>query len=91
LIAVAAGEDGSRHGGEEAVATRVGEGLDTSSVDSSDDEVFSVHSSVHSAQLYGVGVCDSPDFDEQNDPLHDSPMDNEVSKYSFFSRMTHYM
>jgi hypothetical protein len=69
----------------------VGEVLDTSSVDSSDDEVFSVHSSVHSAQLYGIGVCDSPDFDEHNDPMHDSPTDNEVSKYSFYSRLTHYM
>ncbi len=41
LIAVtAAGEDGSRHdhGGGEAVATRVGEALDISSVDSSDEE-----------------------------------------------------
>ena len=91
MIAVAAGEDGSRHGGEEAVATRMGEVMDTSSVDSSDDEVFSVHSSVHSAKLYGDGVCDSPDFDEHNDPMHDSPMDNEVSKYSFHSRLTHYM
>ena len=91
MIAVAAGEDGSRHGGEEAVATRMGEVMDTSSVDSSDDEVFSVHSSVHSAKLYGDGVCDSPDFDEHNDPMHDSPTDNEVSKYSFYSCLTHYM
>ena len=66
--------------------------MDTSSVDSSDDEVFSVHSSVHSVQLYGGGVlCDSPAFDEHNDPMHDSPMDNEVSKFSFYSRLTHYM
>jgi hypothetical protein len=95
LIVVAAGEDGSRHGGEEAVATAAA-GEDDSrhggeDVDSSDDEVFSVHSSVISAQLYGDGVCDSPDFDEHNDPMHDSPMDNEVSKYSFHSRLTHYM
>jgi hypothetical protein len=41
--------------------------------------------------LYGDGVCDSPDFDEHNDLMHDSPMDNEVSKYSFHSRLTHYM
>jgi hypothetical protein len=85
LLVVAAGEDGSRHGGEEAVAaaTRVGEVLGevldiSSSVDSSDDEVLSVQS--------------SPDFDEHNDPfLDDSPTDNEVSKYSFYSRLTHYM
>ncbi len=70
----------------------MGEVLDTSSVDSSDDEVFSVHSSVHSAQLYGGGVlCDSPAVDEHNDPMHDSPTDNEVSKFSFYSRLTHYM
>jgi hypothetical protein len=68
-----------------------GGGLDKSLVDSSDDEVFSVHSSVHSAQLYGVSVCDNPDFGEHNDPMHDSPTDNEVSKYSFYSRLTHYM
>jgi ribosomal protein L28 len=91
LIAVAAGEDGSRHGGGGAVATRMGEVMDTSSVDSSDDEKFSVHSSVHSAKLYGDGVCDSPNFDEHNDPMHDSPMDNKVSKYSFYSCLTHYM
>jgi len=100
LVVVAAGEDGSHHGGEEGVATRrvgdvSGEVLDISSVDSSDDEVFSVQSSVQNspAQLYGNGVqCDNPpDFDEHNDPLHDSPMDNEVSKYSFYSRLTHYM
>jgi ribosomal protein L28 len=97
LIAVtAAEEDGSHHdhGGEEAVATRVGEALDISSVDSSNEEdneeVISVHS-VHSAELYGDGVCDSPNFDEHNDPMNDSPMDNKVSKYSFYSCLTHYM
>ena len=55
---------------------------------------FAVQPSVqNSVQLYGNGVlCDSPpDFDEHNDPLHDSPTDNEVSKYSFYSRLTHYM
>jgi hypothetical protein len=57
LIAVAAGEDSSRHGGEVAVATLVEKVLDESLVDSSDDKVFSVHSSVQSAQLYGVDVC----------------------------------
>jgi hypothetical protein len=91
LIAVAAGEDSSRHGGEVAVATRVWEGLDISSVDSSDDEVVSVHS-VHSVPLYGVGVCDdSPNFCEHYDQMPDSPTDNEVSKYSFYSHLSHYM
>jgi hypothetical protein len=91
LIAVAAGEDSSRHGGEVAVATRVWEGLDISSVDSSDDEVVSVHS-VHSVPLYGVGVCDdSPNFCEHYDQMPDSPTDNKVSKYSFYSRLSHYM
>ena len=86
-------------GGEEAVATRVGEVLggvlELSSVDSSDGDAFSVHSSVHkSSEAYGNGVlCDSPpDFVEHNDPMHaESPTDNEVSKYSFHSRLTHYM
>jgi hypothetical protein len=85
-------------GGEAVVATRVGEVLgevlDVSSVDSSDDEVFSVQSSIQNSVAYGNGVlCDRPpDFVEHNDPMHaDSPTDNEVSKYSFYSRLTHYM
>ena len=81
-------------GGGGAVATRAGDVLDISSVDSSDDEVFSVQSSVQNSVAYGNGVlCDSPtDFVEHNDPMHsDSPTDNEVSKYSFYSRLTHYM
>ena len=100
MIVIAAGEDGHRQGGEEAVATRVGEVLgdevlELLSVDSSDGDAFSVHSSVHKSSVaYGNGVlCDSPtDFVEHNDPMHsDSPTDNEVSKYSFYSRLTHYM
>ena len=95
LIVIAAGEDGHRQGGEEAVATRVGEVLgdevlELLSVDSSDGDAFSVHSSVHKSSVaYGNGVlCDSPtDFVEHNDPMHsDLPTDNEVSKYSFYSR-----
>ena len=78
-----------------AVATRAGEVFELSSVDSSDDdEVFSVQSSVqNSVQYAGNGVlCDSPpDFAGHNDPMVDSPTDNEVSKYSFYSRLTHYM
>jgi hypothetical protein len=55
-------------------------GVVNSSVDSSDDEVVSVHS----APLFGVGVCDdSPNFSDHNDMMPDSPTDNEVSKYSF--------
>ena len=100
LIDIAAGEDGRRQGGEEAVATRVGEVLgdevlELLSVDSSDGDAFSVQSSVHKSSVaYGNDVlCDSPtDFVEHNDPMHsDSPTDNEVSKYSFYSRLTHYM
>ena len=73
----------------------MGEGLDNSSVDSSNEEVneevVSVHS-VHSVPLYGVGVCDdSLNFGEHNDLMPDSPTDNEVSKYSFYSHLSHYM
>ena len=66
------------------VANVVGEGFINSSVDSSDDKVVSVHS----AQLLGIG---SPNFSDHNDLMPDSPMDNEVSKYSFYSRLSHYM
>jgi hypothetical protein len=70
------------------VATVVGGGFVNSSVDSSDDEV----GSVHSAPLFGVGVCDdSPNFSDHNDMMPDSPTDNEVSKYSFHSCLSHYM
>jgi hypothetical protein len=83
------------HGGGGTVATRAGgEVLDLSSSDSSDDEVLSVQSSVqNSVQSYGNGVlCDSPlDFAGHNDHMVDSPTDNEVSKYSFYARLTHYM
>ena len=89
-IAVATGEVSSRHGGEVAVATHVWEGLDISSVDSSNDEVVSVHS-VHSAPLYGIDVCDdSPNFGEHYDQMPGLPTDNEVSKYSFYSHLSHY-
>ena len=65
-----------------------GGGVVNSSVDSSDDEVVSVHS----APLFGVGVCDdSPNFSDHNDMMPDLPTDNEVSKYSFYSRLSHYM
>ena len=96
-IVVATGEDSSRDGGEgglvtlstvATVATIVGEGFVHSSVHSSDEKVVSVHS----AQLLGVGVCDdSPNFSDHNDLMPDSPTDNELSKYSFYSRLSHYM
>ena len=96
-IVVVAGEDSSRDGGEgglvtlrtvATVATVVGEGFVHSSVHSRDEKVVSVHS----AQLLGVGVCDdSPNFSDHNDLMPDSPTDNEVSKYSFYSRLSHYM
>jgi len=94
-IAVAVGDNSSCDGGEgglvtlsavETVATIVGEGFVNSSAHSSDDEVVSVHS----AQLLGIGVCDdSPNFSDHNDLMPDLPTDNEVSKYSFYSRLSH--
>jgi hypothetical protein len=97
-ITITAGEDSSCHGGGgglvtlsafATVATIVGGRVATSSsVDSSDDEVVSIHL----APLFGVGVCDdSPNFSDHNDLMPDSPTDNEVSKYSFYTRLSHYM
>ena len=69
------------------VATVGGGGLVDSLVNSSDDKI-----SVQSAPLFGVGVLnDSPTFSEHNDLMPDSPTGNEVSKYSFYSRLSHYM
>jgi hypothetical protein len=89
-ITITAGEDSSCHGGEgglvtlsafATVATVVGGRVATStSVDSSDDEVVSIHL----APLFGVGVCDdSPNFSDHNDLMPDSQTDNEVSKFHF--------
>ncbi len=37
-------------------------------------------------------MCDdSLNFGEHNDLMPDSPTDNEVSKYSFYSHLSHYM
>jgi hypothetical protein len=70
------------------VATVVGGGFVNSLVDSSNDKVVSVHS----APLLGISVLnDSPTFSEHNDLMPDSPMDNKVSKYSFYSCLSHYM
>ena len=58
-----------------------------SSNDSSDDE-----ESEESEPLFGVEVLNgSPTISDNNDQMADSPMDNKVSKYSFYSRLTHYM
>ena len=85
LITVAAGEDSSRHRGGglvtlsafATVATIVWGGFVNSLVDSSDDEVVSVHS----APLLGISVLnDSPTFSEHNDLMPDSPTDNKVNK-----------
>ncbi len=69
-------------------AATVGRGGVDSLANSSDDE--------ESASLFGVGVLNdsptySPTFSEDNDLTPDSPTDNEVSKYSFYSRLSHYM
>jgi len=56
-------------------------------LNSSDDKV-----SVQLAPLSGIGVLnDSPTFSEHNDLMPDLPTDNEVSKYSFYSCLSHYM
>ena len=95
--AVATEEDSSRHGGGGRIGYferfchcchRCGGEVVNSSVDSSNEEVVSVHS----APLFGVGVCDdSPNFSDHNDLMPDSPTDNKVSKYLFYSRLSHYM
>jgi len=44
------------------------------------------------APLFGVEVLNgSPTFSDYNDQMADSWTDNEVSKYSFYSRLTRYM
>ena len=71
-----------------AAAVEGGEVLSVnSSDDSSDDE-----ESKESVPLFGVELVNgSPTFSLDNDQMADSPMDNEVSKYSIYSRLTHYM
>ena len=70
----------------ETVAAAV-EGGEVLSVNSSDDE-----ESKESVPLFGVELVNgSPTFSLDNDQMADSPMDNEVSKYSIYSRLTHYM
>ena len=66
-----------------------GEGL---SVNSASDDSSNVEESDESAPLFGVEVLNgSPTFSLENDQMADSPTDNEVSKYSFCSRLNHYM
>ena len=51
-----------------------------------------VKESEESVPLFGVEVLNGgPTFSLDNDQMADSPTDNEVSKYSFYSRLTHYM
>ena len=55
-------------------------------VNSSNDE-----DSEESESLFGVEVLNgSPTFSDNNDQMADLPMDNEVSKYSFYSHLSHY-
>ena len=81
----------------ETAATAVGGGeilsVNSSDADSSDDE-----DSKESVPLFGVDVYGSPTFSLDNDQMADSPTemgnsptDSKVSKYSFYSRLTHYM
>jgi hypothetical protein len=74
----------------ETVAAAVGGGevhSVNSSDDSSDDE-----ESKESVLLFGDDlVHGSPTFLLDNEQVADSPTDNEVSKYSFYQRLTHYM
>jgi len=72
-----------------AAAVGGGEGL---SVNSASDDSSDVKESDESAPLFGVEVLNgSPTFSLENDQMADSPTDNEVSKYSFYSRLNHYM
>jgi hypothetical protein len=74
----------------ETVAVTMGGG-DVLSVNSSDDSGDDEESK-ESVPLFGVELVNgSPTFSLDNDQMADSPTDNEVSKYSFYSRLTHYM
>ncbi len=76
---------------ESVAAAPVGGG-EVLSVNSASDEPSDVEESDESAPLFGVEVVNgSPTFSLENDQMADSPTDNEVGKYSFHSRLTHYM
>jgi hypothetical protein len=61
--------------------------LDESSA--KDDD--SMHSSKSGILLGDKGLVNSPYFSENNDMMASLPTDNEVSKYSFYSCLSHYM
>jgi hypothetical protein len=61
--------------------------LDESSANGND----SMHSSVLGILLGEEGLVNSPHFSENNDMIASLPTDNEVSKYSFYSHLSHYM
>ena len=92
---VATSNESSQHGGEgdiadlsavENVAATVGGGVVLSVVNSSNDK-----DSEELESLFGVEVLNgSPTFSDNNDQMADLPMDNEVSKYSFYSHLSHY-
>jgi len=76
----------------ESVAAAAGGGGEVLSVDSASDDSSDDEESDKSAPLFGVEVINgSPTFSLENDQMPDSPTDNEVSKYSFHSHLTHYM
>jgi hypothetical protein len=77
---------------ETVAAAAAGGGGEVHSVNSSDYS-SSDEESKESVPLFGAGLVDgSPTFSLDNeDQVVDSPTDNEVSKYSFFQRLTHYM
>ncbi len=73
----------------ETVAATVGGG-EVHSVNSSDDSSNDKESK-ESVLLFGDDlVHGSPTFSLNNEQVADSPTDNEVSKYSFYQRLTHY-
>jgi hypothetical protein len=61
--------------------------LDGSSAKDND----SMHSSKSRILLGDEGLVNSPHFSETNDMMASLPTDNEVSKYSFYSCLSHYM
>ena len=99
FASVATNNDISNTGGEgglvdlsaaETVAAAVG-GEEVLSVNSSDDSSDDKESE-ESEPLFGVEVLNgSPTFSVNIDLMPDLPTDNKVSKYSFYSHLTHYV
>ena len=76
----------------ESVAAAAVGGGEVLSVNLASDDSSDVEESDKLAPLFGVAVLNgSPTFSLENDQMADSPTDNEVSKCSFYSRLTHYM